>query len=82
MTKIAIVIDSSGSMEELIGLFLLSDEMRRVPIINFGLGVATSKIVKLLDEYDEVYFVTDGSINEIDLNLIINPRIHIIKIEY
>jgi len=79
MTRIAVVIDTSGSMKDLIGVFSLNQRLRKIRLKSF-VGCKTQKLVQLANEYDQVYLFTDGLI-DIDWNLILNNKVIVVKVE-
>ena len=75
MERIAIVLDTSGSIDGMVHLFEASEEVRILhPQFGGGMTVDPEKVNSLLNDYKEVYFVTDGYIyGKLD------KRVHIIK---
>jgi len=86
ISRIAIVIDASGSMDH-IRIFAISTETVELypdDKARLWAGADINQLTKLVDEYDKVYFFTDGCFfGSPDMRLVmqrLSNKIEIIKI--
>jgi len=78
MKKIAIVLDASGSIGNLVEVFTLDHELRPVTLRTIG-GCDPEKLRELLTQFEEVYFFTDGLV-PLNWDIILNPKIRVVKV--
>jgi len=79
MKRIAVVIDASGSMDSLLDLYSLDHRLHILTLKSSG-GCDPREIDKLLENYEEIYIFSDLIFTDPSWSMIINPRIHVIRV--
>lgn len=82
LKKIAIVIDTSSSMDNFIHVFQLDAELHPINL-KFRGGANLEELWKLAKEYDQIWFFTDGLIAQVKPNwkTILSDKFRIINTE-